>query len=167
MCNNVYTCPKFVYTATHCNTQNVQRCPLTEEIRLKIFGSPDLTVFLLDIMGFLVQIYLISQNIHPKVSSLRMISSFCGYTCPIFVYTCMWRQWVCNTLQHTATHCNTLQHTATRTKYSDVYTCLTLQHTATHCNTLQHTASHCNTLQHTQSMVIEEERRSSVAQSRG
>jgi len=29
------------------------------------------------------------------------------------------------------------------------YVCNTLQHTATHCNTLQHTATHCNTLQHT------------------
>ena len=52
--------------------------PLTKEIRLKILGSPDLTVFLLDLMGFLVQIYLISHNIHPKESSLCTISSFCG-----------------------------------------------------------------------------------------
>ena len=28
----------------------------------------------------------------------------------------------------------------------DIFLCNTLQHTATHCNTLQHTATHCNTL---------------------
>ena len=52
-------------------------------------------------------------------------------------------RWVCDTLQHTATHCSTLQHTATH-----CYTFNILQHIATHCNTLQHIATHCNTLQH-------------------
>ena len=52
--------------------------PLTKEIRLKIFGSPDLTVFLLDLMGFLVQICLRSYNIHPKASLSSTISSFRG-----------------------------------------------------------------------------------------
>ena len=52
--------------------------PLTKEIRLKIFGSPDLTVFLLDLMGFLVQMDLISHTIHPKTSSLSTIPSFHG-----------------------------------------------------------------------------------------
>ena len=53
--------------------------------------------------------------------------------------------YVCNTLQHTATHCSTRQHTATHGN--------TRQHTETHCITLQHAATHCNTqsdtLQHT------------------
>ena len=40
--------------------------PLTKEIRLKILHPIISNSFLLDIMGFLVQIYLISHNIHPK-----------------------------------------------------------------------------------------------------
>ena len=48
----------------------------------------------------------------------------------------MWvGEWLCNTLQHTATHCNTLQHPATPRN--------TPQHTATHCSTPQHTTTHC------------------------
>jgi len=54
---------------------------------------------------------------------------------------------VCNTLQHAATHCSTLQHTATH--------CNTLQHTATHCDILkhigkflQHVVTHCKILRH-------------------
>jgi len=73
--------------------------------------------------------------------------------------------YVCNTLQHTATHCNTLQHTEVQRSTHTTARgrgerlvcvcmsaahCNTLQHTATHCNALQHTATHCNTLQHTE-----------------
>jgi len=63
------------------------------------------------------------------------------------------QQYICNTLQHIATHYSTLQHTAIHCSimhhtatFAIHYN--TLQHTATQCNMLHHIATHCNTLQH-------------------
>jgi len=69
--------------------------------------------------------------------------------------------WICNTLQHTATHCNTLRHAATRcntlqhaakccnTLQNAARCCNALHHIAPHYNTLSHTSTHCNAQQHT------------------
>jgi len=46
--------------------QTRQSTPLTKEIRLKIFHPITSNSFPVRFMGFLIQIYLISHNIHPK-----------------------------------------------------------------------------------------------------
>jgi len=121
---------------------------------LKYLDLQIYTVFLCDLLKFLVQMYLIPHNIHPKKSSLSMISSFRGKSALFHVEVCVMSRVDTNsctqktrrvTLQRTATRCDTRQraaihcNTLTRTMH-------TKKHAVTHCSALQHAAMHCNTL---------------------
>jgi len=154
------------HTATHCNT------PLTEETRLKIFGSPDLPDFWVNLLSDGDSVYL-PENLFEILGTHVKTNLNCTGT-PMKNCWKFWQSYLfqvrsppfvaathCNTLQPTATHCDTLRHAiyacilhASMYVYvyiHDVHAIVTNAHTCNvhiniHCIYIH---THCNTLQHT------------------
>ena len=117
-------CKTLQYTVTHrgwlsTNTMaKVSMFPLTEEIKLKIFGSRDLTTFSLDLLSDRDSVHS-RENLYENVGTPLKTCSVCIYMY-IYMYTYIY------IFIYTATHMQTLQHTSK------------------HCNLDPNTATHCN-----------------------
>ena len=128
-----------VANATHCNTLQ-HTTPLTEEIRLRIFRTRDLTIWLLDLLS--------------DGDSSCTIENLCEHLgLPWkrvwYVRGLLWK------LVRSFDSRNYFQPDLLR-----------LGHTATHCNTLQHTATYCSTQQHLPHRICGESCRATVTVAR-